>query len=447
MENTNMKIIPTGASLVVLVGPSGAGKGTFTERHFEAREVVSTDALRVELTGDMARQDKNDEVYTEFYRRIAAKIAVGQRVVADATHLRDKDRRATAEIGIMMDVPVTYVVINRSVESKLQTGGWRLNVHMKGGLGLIETHEQTFVANEKKILAGDSFPKGRVLVVDTRVDEFRVANAIPRHHDLVMPWLELNGYNEVRVVADVHGNLDGFEKAIDVPDSTFLLFLGDLVDYDARGIDVVRRLVAMMRNGRATSIRGNHEKKIFNWIMGERGDGFRGTVSHGNDSTVNVVKAMSGAERAKWEQDFISMVEMSPDWIQIGRWLFTHGAAHHTMWDNELFRSPKNSKMESFSMYGETSGKFNNGYPERLYNWVDKIPPRNRVVVGHAVLSVDDPVRMQRAGGVAIFLDTGSSKDITFDNGNMEPTRGHLSWLDFTLDRGHGLLMKEYGRE
>ncbi len=443
-----MKIIPTGPSLVVLVGPSGAGKGTFTERNFEAREVVSTDTLRVELTGDMTRQDKNDEVYKEFYRRITAKIAAGQRVVADATHLRDKDRRATAELGIMLDVPVTYVVINRSVEAKLQTGGWRLGVYMKGGLGLIETHEQTFVANEKKILAGDNFPKGRVQVVDTRVDEFRVANAMPRHRDLIMPWLDLHGYDGVRVIGDVHGNLDGFEKAVDVPDTTFLLFLGDLVDYDSRGIEVVRRLVALMRDGRATSLRGNHEKKIFNWIMGERGDGFRGTISHGNDATVNVVKAMSGADRAKWEQTFIAMVEMSPDWIQIGRWLFTHGAAHHTMWDNELFRSPKNSKIESFAMYGETSGKFSNGYPERLYNWIDKIPPRHRVVVGHAVLSVDEPVTKEGPGGHAIFLDTGSSKDITFDNGNVEPARrGHLSWLDFNLDKGLGIIMKGGGRE
>ena len=98
-------------------------------------------------------------------------------------------------------------------------------------------------------------------------------------------------------------------------------------------------------------------------------------------------------------------------------------------------------------MYGETSGVFKNGYPERLYNWVDRIPPRHRVVVGHAVLSVDAPVEKKGdEGGSAIFLDTGSSKDITFDNGNIEPQRGHLSWLDFTID-SRGLLMKEYGRE
>ena len=99
-------------------------------------------------------------------------------------------------------------------------------------------------------------------------------------------------------------------------------------------------------------------------------------------------------------------------------------------------------------MYGETSGVFNNGYPERLYNWVEKIPPRHTVVVGHAVLSVDEPVTKTGAGGSAIFLDTGSSKDITFDNGSVEPPRrGHLSWLDFFLDMGHGLVLKSSGRE
>ena len=102
------KIIPAGPSLVVLIGPSGAGKSYFAGMHFREREIVSTDALREEATGDLMRQDKNDEVFEEFHRRIAVKIQrFGQRVVADATNIRNRDRREVAEIGQMLNVPVS----------------------------------------------------------------------------------------------------------------------------------------------------------------------------------------------------------------------------------------------------------------------------------------------------------------------------------------------------
>ena len=249
-----MKIIPAGASVVVMIGPSGAGKSTFIEKHFPAREVVSSDAIRIELTGDIRRQDKNDEVFEELRRRVQVKIGLGQRVVIDATHLRDKDRKNSAHLGLDLDVPVTYVVVNRSVVSKLQTGGWRLDVTMKGGLGLIEQHEQTFVANEKKILAGDGLTRFGLQVVDTRVDDFKVVNEMDRANASI--WLASRGFDSVRVIGDVHGNVEGFEKSIDVGDSTFLLFLGDLLDYDSRGILVVERAVEMVRSGRALSLRG-----------------------------------------------------------------------------------------------------------------------------------------------------------------------------------------------
>ena len=437
-----MKLIPAGASVVVMIGPSGAGKTSFIEAHFRAGEVVSSDAIRIEMTGDVRRQDKNEQVFEELRRRVLAKVAVGQRVVIDATHLRDKDRKNSAELGLLMDVPVTYVVVNRSVESKLQTGGWRNKVRMKGGIGLIESHEQTFVANEKKILNADGFGK-KVMVVDTRVDQFRVVRELPRDEAAVRPFLRDRGFAEVRVVGDVHGNLEGFEKAIDVPDSTFLLFLGDIVDYDARGVEIAERVADMVRKGRAISLRGNHEKKIAAWVIGERGEGFRGRVSHGNDATVNVVKAMTPGRRAEWEQNFLTLVDLSPDWVQIENWLFVHGAAHRTMWDDTLFRAPKNSKLESFALYGQTSGEFVNGYPVRLYDWIDEIRPRHYVMVGHAILSPDAPVEKQgKMGGRAIFLDTGSSKN--FEDDPKRP--GHLSWADFEL-RPSGFVFREFGSE
>jgi predicted kinase len=443
MENSakNRKIIPPGACLVVMVAPSGAGKTTFCEKHFEAREVISTDAIREWFTGGIEDQSMNTEVFQEFHRRIEVKLAAGQRVVADATHVRNADRRRVAEIGAMMGVPVYYVVINRSVESKLQTGGWRTECFNSKGVGLIERMEQTFLSNEKEILSGDN---KLAKVIDTRVDDFEVVTPLPRDPFAVSPHLLSRGFTHVRFIGDVHGNLKGFEKALDAPESTFIFSMGDILDYGVDTLKTTEMMYDIAMSGRGIMIRGNHERKIFNFVTQERKDGFRGRLSSGNEITANQLKALGNKRRRNWEDKFLGLMRMSPDVIQFGkRWMFAHGAVHEKMWNN-LPRQwfAKNSKLEAYAMFGETTGKFVDGFPERLYDWVDVLGPGQIAMVGHAVLSTEAPVEMNgKNGGKAIFLDTGSSKEI---DGNF----GHLSWVDLPLDEKKGLLPEfVYGRE
>jgi len=344
----------------------------------------------------------------------------------------------------MLDVPITYLVVNRSVVSKMQKAGWRKDIYVKklsdGRLvSLIEAHEDTFVANEEKILSGDGQSPKKLNVIDTRVDEFEVIQSMPR--DNMHERLMSRGFNNVRVVADVHGNLESFRKAIDVPDDTFLLFLGDILDYDVRGIRLIEWVYKLVQSGRAITIRGNHEKKIANFVIKERGAGFEGNISHGNESTINMLKGMLPARRVVWEQRLLALVDQSPDWIMLDRFLFVHGAAHRSIWGDTLFRAEKDSKREAWAMFGETTGKLNaEGFPERLYNWVDDVPARHTAVVGHAVLSTDDPVtKTNDKGGKAIFLDTGSSKE-------MKGVQGHLSWMDLTLTKG-SVQFDAFGRD
>ncbi len=437
----NTKLIPPGACLVVMVAPSGAGKTIFCQKHFEAREVISTDDLRVWFTGGLEDQSMNTEVFREFHRRIEAKLAAGQRVVADATHIKNADRRRTAEIGVMMGVPVYYVVINRSVESKMQTGGWRTDCFNAKGVGLIERMEQTFVSNEKVILSGDN---KLAKVIDTRVDNFEVVKPLPRDPFVLPVHLLDRGFTHVRFIGDVHGNLKGFEKALDAPESTFIFSMGDILDYGVDTLKTTEMMYDIAMSGRGIMIRGNHERKIFNFVIQERKDGFRGRLSAGNEMTTNQLKALGTKRRRNWEDKFLGLMRMSPDIIQFGnRWMFAHGAVHEKMWNN-LPRQwfAKNSKLEAYAMFGETTGKFVNGFPERLYDWVDVLAPGQIAMVGHAVLSTEAPVEMNgKNGGKAVFLDTGSSKEI---DGNF----GHLSWVDLPLDEKKGLLPDfVYGRE
>ena len=66
--------------------------------------------------------------------------------------------------------------------------------------------------------------------------------------------------------------------------------------------------------------------------------------------------------------------------------------------------------------------------------------------MGHSILSVEEPViNIGTNGGKAVFLDTGSSKDL-------DGVPGHLSWMDFKLVPGKGgrraaIHFVDFGRE
>lgn len=146
-------------SLVLMVGPSGAGKTTIAHQLFDAEEVFSSDAIRQELFGDFRVQKDPGLVFSILRDRVFKRIQLGQRSVVDATNLKRRDRMSVVQ---MFDetFPVYYFVWDRPFEEKIKTGGWRLEVK-----DLIRRHSDIFLRNEAEILTGDG---GRATVVDLR---------------------------------------------------------------------------------------------------------------------------------------------------------------------------------------------------------------------------------------------------------------------------------------
>lgn len=146
--------------LHVLIGPTGAGKTTLAEEHWNRDMIVSSDRIREELLGDPSDQSKNNEVFEVFHSLIKRRLDLGLDTVADATSIRRKDRMKVAKLN--GENTVNYWVINRPMEEKKETRGWRWDE-------LMERHENTFKSNLKYILNGDGLPN--VKIVDMRNKE------------------------------------------------------------------------------------------------------------------------------------------------------------------------------------------------------------------------------------------------------------------------------------
>lgn len=159
--------IPETGALTLMVGPTGAGKSSFLRDSANLRRVISSDDIRADMCGDFQDQSKNAQVFEAIHEIAKTRLKHGLSVTIDATHLRRKDRLASALLAPNY-IPVRYVVVNRSMEDKRRDGGWRNSVKDKDGnpFDLIAKHEQIFRSNLSDIMRGDGLPN--VTVIDLR---------------------------------------------------------------------------------------------------------------------------------------------------------------------------------------------------------------------------------------------------------------------------------------
>lgn len=227
-------------------------------------------------------------------------------------------------------------------------------------------------------------------------------------------------FKGLRVVGDVHGDAHAFAAAIEGARAKhlFTLQLGDLTDRGPDSAATLRMALELVAEGQGLFLLGNHDHKLRRALAG--------ALVRPDPDGLGVTLAQIGAapDAEALRAGALEAIGHAPAWLRLGGWLFVHGGFHPRMLREPPPPTAGSSKPDGLvprAMFGQVTSRTRvDGYPERLHNWVHRIPSGITVYCGHETRSADGRpyVAVAAAGGRAVFLDTGAGKG------------GHLSWID-----------------
>lgn len=375
-------------SLVLMVGPHQTGKTAWASQHFGSHEIVSFDSIAHSITGHSHRTDGlYDEIWTEIVRRAEIHLRFGQRAAIDHTNLKREERHQLINLAHSLGVPVVFVLFPPLEDQTPGSGREARSLH-------------GWRCNQRQIEKGDG---GKAMA--TNKEGAMVVNSL-------VPQVG----QDLLIVGDVHGNFDAMTRACDYAEKNklFLVWLGDLVDYGPHNLKCVRLAHDWLKHNRAVLIWGNHERKIDRWIAANWGRDFRGRLSEASLLTIGEIESLNPERRDRFAAVWHALRSWSRNHLVVGNLLMTHGAAAPSMWTNT--HSRLRGDAENMAMFGQVcrdDPTRADGYPNRVWHWVDQIPDQHHVVVGHDWLDRDTmqvTIKPGALGGQAWAIDTGCSK-------------------------------------
>lgn len=372
---------------MLLCGPAGSGKSTFARRHFAETEVLSSDTLRGLLTDDPGDQTVNEETFGILHRIADVRSQRGLVTVIDATNLHAHARQPLKAIAKRRRIPTHLLLFDAPLDALLARNRAR---ERRVDEAVVRQHHQDFQGLPRDDERWDAVDR-----VDTRhIDQVTVRRE-------PLPMLRFHEEGPFDLVGDVHGcrvELEdlmaelGYAPDGSHPDGRRLVFVGDLVDRGPDSVGVLKLVLPWIEKGRALFVPGNHDDKLWRWLQGRSV-----RVSGGLATTVAEWQALSEPEERLLRRRFDRVMESAQPylWLDGGRLLVSHAGLE------ERDHGRTGAAVRAFCLYGKTTGREIDGYPERL-DWADDYEGAPAVVHGHV------PVRTAQWRNDVADIDLGA---------------------------------------
>lgn len=227
-------------------------------------------------------------------------------------------------------------------------------------------------------------------------------------------------YDNYLVLGDIHGNLNGFTKAVQKAkeNNAFIISLGDIVDYGSYSAECFQIFKELYNDKHMTMILGNHDIKNLKYFTQERNNDIRVNVKRALKVSIDSFDKYDPALRSEYINVTSQITNGASLKMNNRNYVFIHGAVYPGYWDwisgNKILNSNTHEKkfhanLIKYATFGEVNkeNRFReDGYPNRVYDWINDIPDNTTVMFGHDILNKEHPTIM----GNAISMDCGSSK-------------------------------------
>jgi protein phosphatase len=359
--------LPTPA-LIALCGSAASGKSTWARARFADTEIVSSDNLRAAMTDDPSDQSIHDEVFDVLQRIVDVRLRKLRLCVVDATNLHPHARAPLLRLAAQHRVPAVLVRFAVPLETRI---AWDADRRHPVGPAVLRQHED----DERRL---DALLPGEGWDHIVRLDVHSLDAPVKRQP---LPPHRFEERGPFDVIGDVHGCLDelrdllrrlGYEGGRH-PGGRRPVFVGDLVDRGPASVPVLAELLPWLADGRALWAPGNHDDKLRRWFAGRPIQ-----VSGGLATTVAELEALPSDEFAAIKAKYEAAYDVLPPylWLDGGSLLVAHGGLE------ERDHGRVGAGIRAFCLYGKTTGRTVDGYPERL-DWAADYRGRPAVVYGH----------------------------------------------------------------
>ena len=107
-----MTLVIPRPSLVVLIGPAGAGKSTFARKHFRRTEIVSSDFCRGLVVDDESDQSATEAAFEVLHTIASKRLGAGRLTVIDATSVQPHARQPLLALAREHHLPAVAIVLH-----------------------------------------------------------------------------------------------------------------------------------------------------------------------------------------------------------------------------------------------------------------------------------------------------------------------------------------------